>query len=86
MSLPCKDVSGGPPVPDVDALMRGVRAGVADKLDRGVCRPADLEELRRLGTVERRNRELLARCDELQAEVRGLQTLLGREGSAEKPA
>lgn len=48
MSVPFKDVPGGPPVPDVDALMRGVRAAVAAKFDRGVYTPAELEELRRI--------------------------------------
>ena len=48
MSVPFRDVSGGPPVPDVDALMRRVQAGVADKLGRGVYTPADLEEVRRI--------------------------------------
>lgn len=183
MSVPLKDVPGGLPVPDVDALMRQVRAGVADKLCRGVYTPADLEELRliegdlsentdcgpaaaddiarlrsswdplgphtftshravsgrlivavkqwlrrlalplaavtlarqaefngavarllpgaadgvralaagnaallrRLTALERRNRELLARCDELQAEVRGLRACPDRDGPAEKP-
>ena len=35
-------------MPDVDALMRRVQAGVADKLGRGVYTPADLEEVRRI--------------------------------------
>ena len=41
--------------------------------------------LRRLDEVERRNLELHARCDELQAEVRGLQARLEPDGHAEKP-
>jgi hypothetical protein len=142
--------------------MRRVRAGVADKLDRGVYTPADLEELRRIerdlcapadcdsdaaddlarlraasdplgphtftshravsgrfivagkqwlrrlvtpvaavtfarqtefngavvrliATLERRDRELRARCDELQAEVRTLRARLDRDRPAGKP-
>lgn len=48
MSVPFKDVPGGPPVPDVDALMQRVRADVTDKLARGVYPAADLEEVRRV--------------------------------------
>lgn len=40
---------------------------------------------RRLAALERSNQELLARCDELQAEVRGLQARLDRDGPAERP-
>ncbi len=39
---------GAPGPPDVDALMERVRAGVADKLARGVYTQADLEEVRRI--------------------------------------
>lgn len=183
MNVPYKEVSGGPPVPDVDALMRRVQAGAADKLDRGVYTPAELEEVRRiengmrertdagvvsaddidrlrsswdplgphtftshrgvigglvvtakqwlrrltlpvaavtlarqaefngavarlltgasdavhsleagndalvrrLATLERRNQELHARCDELQAEVRGLRDRLDRDRPAQRP-
>lgn len=55
MSVPLREVTGGPPVPDVDSLMERVRAGVADKLGRGAYSPADLEAVRRieLGTRER---------------------------------
>ena len=54
MSVPLKEIPGVPPVPDVDVLMQQVRAGVADKIGRGIYTPADLEELRR---VERETRE-----------------------------
>jgi hypothetical protein len=54
MSVPFRDVPGGPPVPDVDALVRRLQAGVADKLGRGVYTPADLAEVRR---IERAIRE-----------------------------
>ena len=53
MSVPFRDVPGGPPVPDVDALMRRVRAGVAEKLGRGVYTTAELEEVRRIESVVR---------------------------------
>lgn len=39
---------GDAAAPDVDALMERVRAGVADKLARGVYSPADLDEIRRV--------------------------------------
>jgi len=39
---------GGPPKPDVALLMRQVRACVAEKIDRGIYSPADLEAVRRL--------------------------------------
>lgn len=39
---------GAPGPPDVDALMERVRAGVADKLARGVYTQADLDEVRRI--------------------------------------
>jgi SAM-dependent methyltransferase len=39
---------GAPEPPDVDALMERVRAGVADKLARGVYTQADLDEVRRV--------------------------------------
>jgi len=48
MSVPFRDVPGDSPVPDVDALMRRVRAGVADKLSRGAYTLTDLEEVRRI--------------------------------------
>ena len=38
----------GAPAPDVDALMERVRAGIADKLARGVYTQADLDEVRRI--------------------------------------
>jgi hypothetical protein len=41
--------------------------------------------LRKLDEMERRNLELHARCDELQAEVRGLQARLDHDRPAEKP-
>ena len=47
MSVPFKELPGGRPVPDVDTLMQRVRAGVADKLARGVYSPADIEAVRR---------------------------------------
>jgi SAM-dependent methyltransferase len=40
--------SGAPEPPDVDALMERVRAGVADKLARGIYTQADLDEVRRI--------------------------------------
>jgi len=45
MSVPFNEVPGSSPVPDVDSLMQRVRAGVADKLARGVYSGADLEEV-----------------------------------------
>ena len=47
MSVPFKEVPGSAPVPDVDTIMQRVRAGVADKLGRGVYSAADLEEVHR---------------------------------------
>jgi hypothetical protein len=47
MNIPRTKVPGGPPIPDVDALMRRVRAGVADKIGSGVYAPAELEAARR---------------------------------------
>lgn len=183
MSVPFKDIPDKPSIPDVDAIMQRVQAGVADKLGQGVFSSADLEEvrrieqeirgrtnsgpaaaddiarlhsswdplgphtftshrvgvgrvivtakqwlrrfvmpiaavtlarqaefngavarilsgashgvqsleagtdalLRRLDELERRNRELNARCDRLQTEVRGLQARLGPEGHVKKP-
>ena len=46
VSVAFRDVPGDSPVPDVDALMRRVRAGVADKFDRGMYTREDLVELR----------------------------------------
>lgn len=48
MSVPFKAGDGSPPVPDVDALMQRVRAGIAGKINRGEYAPADLEALRRI--------------------------------------
>lgn len=48
MSESFKDLQGNSSVPDVDAIMQRVRAGVADKLERGVYTAADLEEMRSL--------------------------------------
>jgi glycosyltransferase involved in cell wall biosynthesis len=47
VSVPFKDLPGVDVVPDVDALMESVRAGIADKLGRGVLAPADLDQARR---------------------------------------
>jgi hypothetical protein len=47
MSVPFKENPGSRPVPDVDTLMQRVRAGVADKLARGVYSAADIEAVRR---------------------------------------
>ena len=57
MNVPRTMVPGGPPIPDVDALVRQVRAGVADKIGRGVYTQAELEEV---GRIER---ELCERAD-----------------------
>ena len=57
MKVPFKDVPGEVPVPDVDALMGLVRERVADKLERGVYTPADLDDVRRL------EQDLLERTD-----------------------
>jgi SAM-dependent methyltransferase len=43
-----QETPGAPEPPDVDALMERVRAGVADKLARGVYTQADLDEVRRI--------------------------------------
>ena len=47
MSVPLPEVPGSPPVPDVEAVVLRVRAGIADRIGRGDYTPADLEELRR---------------------------------------
>ncbi len=48
MSVPFKDGAGSAPVPDVDAIMQRVRAGIAGKLRRGEYGRADLAALRRV--------------------------------------
>jgi hypothetical protein len=57
MSVPFKQVPGGAPVPDVDALMLRVRARVAAKLRSGADPPETFEEVRRI------ERELRGRTD-----------------------
>jgi O-antigen chain-terminating methyltransferase len=48
MDQPGRQPAGEAAVPDVDALMERVRAGVADKLARGVYTQEDLDEVRRV--------------------------------------
>lgn len=48
MSEPFKDDPVPASVPDVDAIVRGVRAGVAEQRARGVYTPTELDELRRI--------------------------------------
>ena len=48
MKVPVNDAAGTFPIPDVDALVRNVRAGVAGKLCRGEYTRADLDALRRI--------------------------------------
>ena len=48
MGEPFKDGDASPPAPDVDALVRRVRTGVAGRLNRGEYSRADLEALWRI--------------------------------------
>ena len=48
MSVPFRDIPGSQPVPDVDAIMQGVRARVAGRPARGADTPEDLERVRRI--------------------------------------
>lgn len=48
MSVPFKEGPGGSIIPDVEAVMQGVRGRVADKLRSGAETPATLEEVRRI--------------------------------------
>lgn len=48
MSVPFREIPGSRPVPDVDAIMQGVRARVAERPVRGADAPGDLERVRRV--------------------------------------
>jgi len=45
MSVPFKDVSGGPPIPDVDALMQRVQATIAAKKSQGLYNPVEVRRV-----------------------------------------